>query len=137
MASQGGGLLLFQVLHHSRLINAPSSDVGSCWYCADHLPTGISALIASNSSCFQNSGHNGLPEGIIAGNSMTSHSSEPILSADLLMICPVRSLFDHLVITMMIAPPGCRRCLGPDVYHSYTLSYTSGLNCPCWASCSL
>ena len=31
---------------------------------------------------------------------------------------PVKSFTDQRVITITIAPPGCRRCLGPEVYHS-------------------
>jgi hypothetical protein len=35
---------------------------------------------------------------------------------------PVRSGCAHLVITTTIEPPGCKRCLGPEVYQSYALS---------------
>ena len=51
-------------------------------------------------------------------------------------ILGVKSFFDHLVITTTIAPPGCKRCRGPDVYHSYTLSKISGLVAANAASCS-
>ena len=122
-----------QILHISRLIIAPSSDVGFCWYCASHLLTGISALIASSSDFFQNSGQSGVPDGNNAGSSITSHSS-PSLLIELSKICPVKSRLDHRVITTTIAPPGCKRCRGPDEYHSNTLSYTAGF--PSMASCS-
>ena len=110
-----------------------SLPVGFCWYCASHLETGSSAFSASKSSIFQNPGHRDLPEGKIAGNSITSQSLVPSFSL-FLRICPVKSRLDQRVITITMAPPGCRRCLGPDVYHSYTPSKTAGL--PCLASCS-
>ncbi len=31
----------------------------------------------------------------------------------------------------MIAPPGCKRCLGPDVYHSQHASIAVGLRASC------
>src|SRR5210317_1654488 len=118
IASQAGGASFGHSFHHSRLISAPSSEVGSCWYCADHFEMGSSAFSASNCSKGQNSGHRGAPDGIIAGNSMTSHSSAPSLWVADLIIWPVRSLTLQRVITIMMAPPGWSLWRGPDVYHS-------------------
>ena len=50
------------------------------------------------------------------------------------MICPVKSSFDQRVITIIIAPPGIRRCKGPDWNHSQAGINTSGR--PVLASCS-
>ena len=71
----------------------------------------------------------------MAGNSIRSHFS-PSLSRALLRILPVKSRLDHRVITITILPPGCKRCLGPDVYHSYTESKISGEEAANLASCS-
>ena len=73
--SHDGGRSESQIFHHSRLTIADTSDVGCCMYCAIHLPLGSSVLSASSSWSDQNSGHKGLPEGKIAGKSITSHSS--------------------------------------------------------------
>jgi hypothetical protein len=78
-------------LPHIPLDNCAFLPVGFCWYCASHLAAGISALIASSSSFFQKLGHKGVPEGKIAGNSITSQSFTPSFS-EFLRICPVRSL---------------------------------------------
>ena len=56
--------------------------------------------------------------GKIAGNSTTSHWSDMVSFACACINLPVKSFFDHLVCTMMMVPPGCNLCLGPDVYHS-------------------
>ena len=106
--SQGGGSSLSHNCHHSRLIIALSSEVGCCWYCAIHLEFGNSSFSASNSGLDQNSGHNGRPLGSKAGNSITSQPSS-FRCAALLRTLPVRSLLDQRVITITIAPPGCRR----------------------------
>src|SRR5210317_1925285 len=100
---------------------APSSDVGSCIYCAFQFFVDTDALTASKSSSFQYSGHTGFPFGSIAGNSTTFHLSA--LGSD----CdfnnrPVRSSVAQRVMTTQILPPGCKRCLGPELYHSYARS---------------
>ena len=63
---------------------------------------------------------------MMAGSSITSHSSIPLLWIEDFKIAPVKSLLCQRVITMMMDPPGWRRCLGPDVYHSWTRSNTDG-----------
>ena len=73
--SHDGGLSFSQIFHHSLFTIAPSSAVGCCWYWAFHLLTGNSSFNANNCSSGQNSGHMGFPDGNIAGNSITSHSS--------------------------------------------------------------
>ena len=78
--------------------------------------------MARISSSGQYSGQIGLPDGRMAGSSITSHSSMLPFSTAAFTARPVRSRFDHRVITMTIAAPGWTRCLGPEVYHSKTLS---------------
>ena len=133
--SHSGGSSSSHFLHHSLFIMAEVSEVGCCWYCAIHLAFGSSSLSAVSSTKDQNSGHSGFPEGINAGNSITSQSSPPLCAAAL-STCAVKSLNPHRVITITMAPPGCSRCRGPDVYHSYTLSYISGELSASAASCS-
>ena len=121
-------------LHHSRLISAPSSEVGDCIHCAFHFATGNVAFTFSSSSAFQYSGHTG-PWSMIAGNSTTSHWSA-FTPPWFLSNIPVRSLVLHLVITKTIFPPGCRRCLGPEVYQSWALSsaVSESASCSEWGS---
>src|SRR5210317_1241123 len=107
-----------QFCHHSFLTIAPSDAVGCCCHCAFHFANGNAALTLSKSSLFQNSGHNGSFEGIIAGNSTTSHWSDMTSPVWFLSKRPVKSFVPHRVMTTMMAPPGCKRCRGPDVYHS-------------------
>jgi len=111
----------FHTLHHSRFIIAPSSDVGSCMYWADQFLTGKDALTFSNSSKSQYSGQTGLPEFKIAGKEINLHLSA-LGSFWALINLPVKSSSAHLVITTKIEPPGCNRCLGPELYHSYARS---------------
>ena len=40
------------------------------------------------------------------------------ISEDDFISCAVKSLTDQRVITTTILPPGCKRCRGPEVYHS-------------------
>ena len=84
---------------------------------AFHLGNATDALTASNCSNSQYSGHTGLPDGRIAGNSTTSHWSA-LGSFCAACNIPVRSALFQRVITKTIRPPGCKRCLGPAVYHS-------------------
>src|SRR5210317_78894 len=105
MTCSKGGMSPSQSCHHSLLINAPSSPVGFCIYCAFHFDNGIEALTASRSFIFQYSGHRGLSEGRIAGNSITSHLSA-LVSFCALINLPVKSFSFHLVITIIIVPPG-------------------------------
>ena len=56
------------------LIIAPSSEVGSCMYCAFQFFVEIDALTQNlNLLSFQYSGHTGLSFGKIAGNEITFH----------------------------------------------------------------
>ena len=130
MYEHAGGSSFSQIFHHSRLIIAPSSAVGFCMYCAFHFATGIDAFTPSSSSKLQYSGQSDSPEGIIAGNSTISHLSAPF-SLCFARTFAVKSRIDHRVITIIIAPPGCKRCLGPEVYHSYTLSSAVVLSASC------
>src|SRR5512137_591849 len=106
MNSHGGACLPSHIFHHSRLTSAPSSPVGFCWYWAFHFDGGNSSFSASNSFNVQNSGHKGLPDGNIAGNSMTSQSSPVVLFIESAKTRPVKSFSAHLVITITIVPPG-------------------------------
>jgi len=110
------------VCHHSRLMILPSSAVGFCCHCACHFCSVSEARVAVNESMSQYSGQIGLLLGNIAGNSISSHWSALGSFACASINLPVKSFTLHLVITITIAPPGCRRCLGPEVYHSYALS---------------
>ena len=119
------------MFHHSFLTIAPSSAVGFCCHCAFHLARGKDALTFNKSSFCQNCGQSGLSDGIIAGNSTISHSSDMISEPCALISLPVKSFKPHRVITTIIEPPGCKRCLGPEVYHSYALSNAVSDNASC------
>ena len=132
--SQDGGSSLSHIFHHSLFISAPSSETGFCMYWAFQYRISNAAFFASNSSTGQNSGQSASPSSLIAGNSTTSHLSTSSLRSICVTIIPVRSSLDQRVITTIIAPPGIRRCKGPDWNHSQAGRNTSGL--PVLASCS-
>ena len=95
-------------IHQSRLMMAPSSDVGSCIYCADQCLTDNDALTFSNSSRFQYSGHTELPLGKIAGKETCLHVSA-LGSVCAFNNLPVKSSCAQRVITKTIEPLGCKR----------------------------
>src|SRR6056297_2920992 len=94
-----GGILSFShSFHHSRFTIADSADVGCCCHCADHLLTGSDALIDSSASFSQNSGHSGSSDGMMAGNSTTSHWSDIGSAACCASKRPVKSFLPHRVL---------------------------------------
>ena len=112
---------LGQTFHQSRLIIDPSSEVGACCHCACHFCSDKDALTPSNSSNIPEL----RPHWFIIQDWLETQPRPTDQRFRLFVAAnnfPVRSFVDHRVMTITIEPPGCKRCLGPEVYHSYALS---------------